>query len=302
MKHARKRSPLTVDGFETRATKVKVCVLSNPFAMLPHFVMQLIMGALGLDGATMRQVCKEFANLKLEHGVALALKALQVGPSVSTTLQALRYTTTSASSLKWNPSLYFHSLKWKVDWAQLLTHTNGVDIDTLIDAYQAIPKGGANFFGKKFLGNPKPHKFKSAADRKETYASHVKLALYKVVEERIWDVFNGFDLTRKLNDHQITNTVVRILEEVGIPNDESFFFTKNGWLKYTPFLLAAKANNLELLQYLNTRRDTDICICSAGGNNARAICKQSSMEKGVCSGALAFLCNLGLVDHPHVSE
>jgi hypothetical protein len=106
----------------------------------------------------------------------------------------------------------------------------------------------------------------------------VRVALFKAIEARMWDLIWGEDLERQMSQEEVVVVVKRILSTTPVRNDRCFHFTNKGWLKYTPFLLAAEKHNLPLVKYLAKRPDTDLRATSRGGNNAYAICKHAMMR------------------------
>merc|ERR1712159_497826 len=203
----------------------------------------------------------------------------------------------------------------------------------LIDAFESLPKlpKHDSFFGKVWLRNPtfdalfNPkecsddddddpcdgilHNRRTTVLKASQYKEHLRLALFKAIEERFWYVCLGKDLGEPMKPEDIVPTVRRILNVVKVDNDRCFHFTSKGWLKYTPFLLAAEYQNLQLVRYLARRADTMLGACSAGGNNAYAICK-NAMRRSQCTAAeieqssvLKFLKNeCGLSVRPYVKE
>ena len=266
-------------------------------------VLETIIGHLGLDAVSLRQTSKTFAQMALPSGVSLALKALQVGPSIPISFHVLRRTTRACTLVKWDYFSYRATLHWRMEWARLMTFLKRAPINTLIDAFEAIPSGENNFFGTIFLGNvpdnrvvlkrddsvhavSKPSKprvdddSRSSAIEGSDYTSHVLLALHKAIEERLWDVCQSTDLGQPMDPDEVVPTVHRILTITLLRNNQCFFFTDQGWLKYTLFLLAAESHNYELVLYLAQRADTNQGACSAGGNNARALCTHALSRLG----------------------
>lgn len=260
-------------------------------------VLETITGHLGLDAVNLRQTSKTFAQVTLPSGVSLALKALQVGPSIPTALHVLRRTTRACTLVKWDYFSYRATLQWRMEWARLMTFLKRAPINTLIDAFEAIPSGKKNFFGTIFLGNvpdmelstspdasepikPRVDDSRSSAIEGSDYTSHVLLALHKAIEERLWDLCQSTDLGQPMDPDEVVPTVHRILTTTRLRNNQCFFFTDQGWLKYTLFLLAAESHNYELVWYLAKRTDTNTAACSAGGNNARALCTHALSRLG----------------------
>ena len=265
-------------------------------------VLETIMGHLGLDAVNLRQTSKTFAEMALSTGAALALKALQVGPSIPIALHVLRRTTRACTLVKWDYFSYRVTQQWRMEWALLLTFLKCAPINVLIDAFKAIPSGKHSFFGNLFIGNVMydlmeydesvayTHAWKPntlCLDESPTstiegsdYTSHVRIALYKAIEDRVWYVCQSTDLGQPMDPDEVVPTVNRILNITRVRNNQCFFFTDQGWLKYTLFLLAAESHNYELVLYLAQRADTNTGACSAGGNNARALCTHALSRLG----------------------
>lgn len=265
-------------------------------------VIETIMNHMGLHAVNLRQTSKTFAQVALPLGAALALKALQVGPSIPLKLHVFRRTTRACTLVKWDYFSYRVTQQWRMEWALLLTFLKCAPINVLIDAFKAIPSGKRTFFGNMFIGNvmqdPTEHDYGAANSRAwkhntlcfdesptstvvgSDYTSHVRIALYKAIEDRVWYVCQSTDLGKQMNPDQVVPTAKRIFNVVHVRNDRCFFFTNQGWLKYTPFMLAAEAHNFDLVRYLARRGDTDMGACSSGGNNARALCTHALSRRG----------------------
>lgn len=297
-------------------------------------VIDVIVAHLGLHAVNLRQTCTQFSRLDLSPGAAVALAGLQIGPSIPCSMHCLRRTTAACTYTKWDYFSYCANQQWRMEWAHYRKTVECAPIAHLIDAFESLPKlpKHDNFFGKVWLGNPTENKLfnpKQCSDddddddacdgivhnRRTTslkasqYKEHLRLALFKVIEERLWYVCLGKDLGEPMNPDDIVPTVKRILNVVKVDNDRCFHFTSKGWLKYTPFLLAAEYQNLQLVRYLARRSDTILSACSAGGNNAYAICK-NAMRRSLCSATqieqsplLAFLKDeCGLSAWPYIAE
>ena len=283
-------------------------------------VFELIVRHLGLHGIQLRQTCKAFRYAMLAPGAAIAHVGLQVGPSIPFHLHVPRRTIRACAFASWNYFSYKANLQWHMEWAHYRKTLDLSPINDLVDAFECLPEGKDCFFGPVWLGKayivPSTTNLKCINDNLDydsdlegevdygkmttclygsDYTSHLRLALYKAVEERMWDVCNGKDLGVPMDPDTIVPTVKRMLDVVGVSNERCFHFTDKGWLKYTPFLLAAEAHNEELVRYLASRSDTYVGVCSAKGNNAHAICKQAMRRRRVAkekieqSRVLAFL-------------
>tara|TARA_X000001036_G_scaffold242246_1_gene226004 strand:+ start:1622 stop:2629 length:1008 start_codon:yes stop_codon:yes gene_type:complete len=310
---------------------------SFDLTLLPVDVLETIVRHLGLHALPLRVTSRYFAEVALPPGVALALTTLRVGPSMPTKMHALRRTTRACTLVQWDYFTYRASLHWRLEWAQMMPFFEKAPINVLIDAFKATPVGAASFFGTIHLGNIKTAAYLRAfakldAERAKRieqwqadqgygdeegpgfrvegsdYTSHARLALYKAIEARVWDVCMGTDLKCPLSSDEVVHTMRRVFDAGRVRNGRCFHFTTKGWLKYTPFLLAAHALNLPLLRYLAARSDTDLCDRSAAGNNAHTIAKHTLQLRG-CTDAemdrspvLQFLKRLGLKEEAYVVE
>lgn len=266
-------------------------------------VFELIVRHLGLHAIQLRLACSTFKHVRLAPGAAVAHVGLQVGPSIPFHLHVPRRTIRACAFAGWNYFSYRANLQWHMEWAHYRKTLVLTPINDLIDAFSCLPEGDDRFFGPVWLGKvyfeTSTSHLKcidndsddSDADTNlecgETttclsssdYKSHIRLALYKAIEERMWDVCNGKDLGVPLPEKVIVPTVQRMLDVVGVSNERCFHFTNKGWLKYTPFLLAAEAHNEALVRFLASRSDTYVGVCSAKGNNAHAICKHAMRRR-----------------------
>ena len=265
-------------------------------------ILACILEALGLHGINLRQTCKTFAHLRLPEGAALALKVLQVGPSIPLVMHVPRRTTRACTFAKWDYFAYRASLIWRLEWALALKDIDSTPIQVLIDAYGAIPPGETSVFGAVWVGEQavlrqaketkKACEYVDAKDdgfrvKGSDYTSHARIALYKAIEARVWDIIWGDDLKRPMCEGEIVAVMKRIFKCTPVRNDKCFHFTSRGFLKYTPLLLAAEKHNLPLVKYLMGRCDTDTNACSAGGNNAYAICEHALRRLGLPEGEVS---------------
>ena len=294
-------------------------------------VLGIVLEHLGLHAINIRQTCKAFKELALAPGAQLALMGLQTGPSVPLDWHVTRRTTRACTLAHWDYFSYRANLKWHGEWALFRERVVRAPVDHLIDAFEAIPEGKYKFFGNLYLGHhgklrtrgPDEDDADDEDDANDEYrepsltsvvkgsnlTSHLRVALYKAIEERFWDVCVGKDLDNPMHAKDVVPTVKRILNVVGVHNYRCFHFTARGWLKYTPFLLAAECHNLELVRYLARRKDTYVAACSAGGNNAHTICKHAMRRRRATeaeiakSPVLAFLKNkCGILPRSYVAE
>jgi len=117
--------------------------------------------------------------------------------------------------------------------------------------------------------------------------SHARIALFKAIEARLWEIIWGLDIKRPMSEEEIVVVMKRIFKCTPVRNDKCFHFTSRGFLKYTPLLLAAEKHNLPLVKYLMRRSDTDTNACSAGGNNSFAICEHALRRRGLSEDEVA---------------
>lgn len=313
----------------------------TPFTLahLPSDVLETIVRHLGLHALHLRQTSRCFAEVALPPGVALALKTLRVGPSLPIRMHALRRTTRACTLAQWDYFTYRTSLQWRLEWAQMVPLFEKAPINVLIDAFKAVPVGPVSFFGTIYLGNTKTAEYLRAISQLDAerakrikrweadqgygdeedpgfrvegseYTSHARLALYKAIEVRVWDVCTGTDLQHPMPLAEVVRTLGRIFDEARVRNGRCFHFTSRGWLKYSPFLLAARENNLPLLRYLASRSDTDTFDRSTNGNNALTIAKHAmTLPWRKCTEAelarspvLHFLKGLGLKEETYVAD
>lgn len=276
-------------------------------------VLGIIVEHLGLHAVNLRQTCKTLKDLPLSKGVALALVGLQTGPSIPFSLHLRRRTTRACTLAAWD---YF---SWRADemhtqttWALFRKTFTQAPINDLIDAFMCVPEGKYKFFGSLWLGKHShvregevdeetdeeeggdndymfkpPYKRLTSVVKGSDYTSHLRLALYKAIEERMWNLCMGKDLGKPMATEDVVPTLTRVFKVALVDNDRCFHFTHKGWLKYTPFLLAAECHNLELLRYLRSRNDTCLAALSAGGNSAYAICKNAMKRRGATEQEIA---------------
>ena len=279
-------------------------------------VLGIVTEHLELHAVNLRQTCKGFKDLALAPGAQLALVGLQTGPSVPLDFHVMRRTTRACTLASWDYFSYRANIKWQMEWALYREAFNRASIDHLIDAFVAIPEGKWKFFGSLYLGHHGklrargPDGFGDVNDEDDeddedhedheerepsltsvvkgsNFTSHLRLVLFKAIEERFWDVCVGKDLEKPMHPEDVVPTVKRIFNVVGVDNDRCFHFTTRGWLKYTPFLLAAESHSLELVRYLARRNDTYVAACSAGGNNAYTLCKQAMRRRRATEAEIA---------------
>ena len=119
----------------------------------------------------------------------------------------------------------------------------------------------------------------------DDHTTAIRAVLHKCIEERLWDVICGYDVTKSdpyaspthtpMDNEQVLHTVKRMFgKDVKVHNGpSSFFYTPYGWLGFTPFLLAAERQNLPLVKYLRETYPPSITAesKSQAGNNAYAL-------------------------------
>lgn len=261
--------------------------ISTGLYALPLDLLQYLVALLGLHGTNLRCTCKLFARMQLPEGAALALNVLQVGPSIPYKKHQPRRATRSTLETRWNYFSYRTSLVWRVEWALALKSIDIAPIRVLLDAYEALPYDDDNRYMRgnwigcwdDFLASDSGVDW-CHLDPTTKYTAQVRLVLFKAIESRMWDIIWGLDLDRSMEDEEVVAIVKRILNDTPVRNNRCFHFTRQGWLGYTPFLLAAEKHNEPLVRYLSKRADTDLRACSTGGNNAYAICKNALLRNG----------------------
>ena len=258
------------------------CVL----LLLPFDLLDRIFELLGLHGTHLCATCRHLSQHPFSDGVALALKVMQVGPSVPLWRHASRRTTRATVRCRWDFVTYDASRVWRIEWALALKHVDAAPINVLLVAYEAFPPDQSHLVREGWIGANETQRWLMEDGegawkaRTSLYFAHAKLAIFKAIEERVWDVIWGVDLQRHMSEQEIAAVARRILTCTPVDNDQCFFFTYQGWIRYTPFLLAAETHNLTLVKYLAQRADTDLRATSKGGNNAYAICKNAMRRNG----------------------
>ncbi len=145
------------------------------------------------------------------------------------------------------------------------------------------------------------------------HACRVRAVLHKCIEARLWDVITGHDVIKTrpndpvrivMSNESVLETVKRMFsDDVRVHNGpSSFFYTQNGWLGFTPFLLAAERQNLPLAKHLEETCSPAITVNSRSqaGNSAYALSRAYLKEMRrtpndlKASEMLAYLTELGL--------
>ena len=153
------------------------------------------------------------------------------------------------------------------------------------------------------------------------HARDVRAVLHKCIEERLWDVICGRDVVKPspttdvrlpMSDERVLHTVKRMFHpDVNVHNGpSSFFYTRYGWLGFTPFLLAAERQNLPLVKYLyeTCHKSVTVESKSQAGNNAYALSRaylkemRSTPKDLEASRMLAYLTQLGVPDRAKRDE
>ena len=176
---------------------------------------------------------------------------------------------------KWTRAIYLNSRRWRVEWASLVELLEAERTDVLIDAYLLIEKA----WRKSYRNGD------GVADLKTKVARRIVRVVRWVLQDRLWHLCCGKDVHRNEHGKEVlvdmchedaTELVMRLLEQVHLWNGpNSFFYTRYGWLKFTPFLLAAERQNFPLVRYLYLHwpNSKTIDSTSQAGNNAYALCK-----------------------------
>lgn len=272
----------------------------TPLLLLPADLLGWLFELLGLHGLNLRATCRHLSQHPLSEGVALAHKVIKVGPSIPLRMHVPRRTTRGVAHSRWDYFGYRASLVWRTEWALALKDIDAAPIRALLDAHAAFPPDDKYLVRDGWIGATEVQRWymsvgERAREESEVpargrgspfrvrptlHTAHARLALFKAVEARLWDVIRGVDLERPMSEQETVAVVKRILTRTPVDNDQCFFFTFQGWLRYTPLLLAAERHNLPLVKYLARRADTDLRATSRGGNNAYAICKNAMWRNG----------------------
>ena len=152
-------------------------------------------------------------------------------------------------------------------------------INTLLDAYAIALQEHCKLYDN-YTSKPT-----DAIWRLCTRIEKSRRILQYVIQDRLWNVCcsqdvykneQGATVTQPMSHVQARDTVRRMLEDTNMwYGQNAFWFTKYGWLKFTPFLLAAERQNLPLVKYLYEVFPNAVTIdaTSQAGNNAYALCK-----------------------------
>ena len=210
--------------------------------------------------------------------MALALAALHMPADTPVEQHGAHRPKGFAASRKdheWTRAIYKNSRGWRVEWASLVQLLETARTEVLIDAYLLVEKEWKKCYRNgDGVGEPKTQ-----------VARRIVRVMRWVLQDRLWHLCCGKDVYR--NEHgkedltdmlheDATEYVMRLLEQAHLWNGpNSFFYTRYGWLKFTPFLLAAERQNFPLVRYLYMHwpNHKTIDSTSQAGNNAYALCK-----------------------------
>jgi len=240
-------------------------VINNPFEKLSTDILNVIDARLGLDAVRLRSASKFMATMPLPPALALA-QAVMVTKS---DVQPMTYTRTRRhpreiawAGKHWSPQSYARSNRWRAEWATLARKFESAPVNQLMDLHETL-----------WSVRTKPS---SLVGRKIA-------ALDSVLDERLWAACcgkdirtnaNGQKVVTALSEHASTRVVQRMFQDLAMYNGPtSFFHTKYGWLRFTPFLLAAERGNLTLAKWLYRTFDPKVTVDarSQAGNNAHAL-------------------------------
>ena len=249
-----------------------------------------------------------------DPAMALALDALHTPPDIPVEKHR-PYRPTGFSPAckdhKWSREIYQNSRRWRVEWASLVERLEIERTDVLTDAYLLVEKA----WRKSYRDGD------GVGELKTQVARRIVRVMRWVLQDRLWHLCCGKDVCRDEHGKQTifnmchedaTELVMRLLEQVHLWNGpNSFFYTRYGWLKFTPFLLAAERQNFPLVRYLYLHwpNAKTIDSTSQAGNNAYALCKDwlenvwghpPSMIDD--SQLLQFLANTGMSTRDKVNE
>ena len=240
----------------------------DPFRKLDADVLNLIDAQLGMDAVRLRRASKSIANVPLPPTIALGHKVLSIkrdAPGSSPmhfNRRRVHPRSVAWSGKHWSKLSYARSNRWRTEWKTLARTLESAPVDQLMDLHE-------------ILWNARKPPL-DTVDRKID-------AVEGVLDERLWAACCGKDICTSdtgqrvvtgMSQHASTLVVKRMFRELGMYNGPtSFFHTKYGWLRFTPFLLAAERGNLALAKWLYKTFDPDVTILahSQAGNNAHAL-------------------------------
>jgi hypothetical protein len=239
---------------------------NDPFRKLGTDVLNLIDAQLGMDAVQLRYASKSIANVPLPPSIALGHEVLRIkrdaaGPT-HFSRRRVRPRSIAWSGKHWSKQSYLRSNRWRAEWKTLARTLESASVDQLMDVHETL-----------WSVRKAPQ---DSVDRKID-------AVEGVLDERLWLACCGKDICTSdtgqrvvtgMSQHASTLVVKRMFRELGMYNGPtSFFHTKYGWLRFTPFLLAAERGNLALAKWLHKTFDPDVTVFahSQAGNNAHAL-------------------------------
>lgn len=213
-----------------------------------------------------------------DPAMALALDALRTQPDIPVEEHRPHRPagfSPACKDHKWSREIYRNSKRWRVEWASLVELLEMAHTEVLTDAYLLVEKE----WRKSYRNG------EGVGELKTRVARRIVRVMRWVLQDRLWHLCCGKDVYRNAHGKEViadmphddaTELVMRLLEQVHLWNGpNSFFYTRYGWLKFTPFLLAAERQNFPLVRYLYLHwpNAKTIDATSQAGNNAYALCK-----------------------------
>lgn len=314
-----KRQKVSISGTQKAS---QLCPLT--LEALPKDLLELVTDKLGMGVYTLRMVSRGLAGLEVPPAAKLACVALKAWPNVPNQLhRSWRPPITDGRSgripgyreLVWKELTYREARQWRNYWASLVLELDRAPVGLLLDAYALV--WAANMAAFRAC-----HKRYAHSERKKCEHYHaVRRVMKYVLQDRMWPICSGKDVYNDEQDRPVVqpmshvavrDTVARMIEEAHLWWDDSaFFYTKYGWLGFTPFMLAAERHNLPLVEYLYKTLPNEVTIdaTSQAGNNAYTLCKawlerkRFSPKQIEQSMVLQFLASTGMDRHlSYVSE
>ena len=281
-----------------------------------HGAMDVITRMLGMDASTLRCSSRRLSQCSLPHVARIAAAVIRGRPSVPLSMhKACRQPKHACSEDKghvWTEERFRATSAWREYWASLVILLEQAPINVLLDAH-AIALDEHCKAHERHLRDP------TAWQRCERMHKSRKVLQF-VIQDRLWDVCCSKDVYRDARGAVVTDymshvqardTVKRMLEDTHTSHGpNAFYFTKYGWLKFTPFLLAAERQNLPLVKYLYDvfPNAATVDATSQAGNNAYALCKawlertRHTPKMIRESELLHYLIDSGMSQQPHVDE
>jgi hypothetical protein len=280
--------------------------------------MDAVIQKLGLDACTLRCASKTFNQCPLPHTTQIAVAVLQGRPNVPLNQQkACRQPEHMCPEYKgyvWTEEQYRSTCMWREYWASLVIVLEQAPINVLLDAHVIALDEHCKTYGR-YLSKPTTSMWRQCNRIEQS-----RKVLQFVIQDRLWDVCcskdvyrnaKGAVVTEYMSHVQARDAVKRMLEDTHTSYGPSaFYFTKYGWLKFTPFLLAAERQNLPLVKYLYEVFPNAVTVdaTSQAGNNAYALCKawlertKHTPKMIQESELLHYLIDTGMSQQPHVDE